>query len=123
MEKSLYNPHDKFFKAMMAEKYIAIDFLKQFLSAEVSAMIDYDSLVLQSNSFLDEELQEVYADTVFRCRMKESQRTDFELSDKDLSGTVKIWRKYTLSGDSFAVLSRRTRMAIPSTFIIDRYWS
>ncbi len=65
---------------MMAEKDIAIDFLNQFLPEEVSALIDYDSLELQSNSFLDEELQEVFADTVFRCRMKESQKADLYLS-------------------------------------------
>ncbi len=80
MKKSLYNPHDKFFKAMMAEKDIAIDFLKQFLPSEVSALIDYDSLELKKDSFLDDKLREIFADSVIQCRMKYDKESVFYLS-------------------------------------------
>ncbi len=42
---------------MMAEKDIAIDFLKHFLPAEVSELIDYDSLIMQKDSFLDDKIR------------------------------------------------------------------
>ncbi len=65
---------------MMAEKDIAIDFLKQFLPPEVSALIDYDSLVMQKDSFLDDKLREIFADSVIQCRMKDDSESVFYLS-------------------------------------------
>ncbi len=41
------NPHDLYFKAMMAEEDLARDFLWTFLPTEVSSLIDFDTLSIQ----------------------------------------------------------------------------
>lgn len=48
MAKTINNPHDKFFKAMMAEKDIAVDFLRQFLPDDVLKLIDLNSILVEN---------------------------------------------------------------------------
>ncbi|MEZ4907018.1 MAG: Rpn family recombination-promoting nuclease/putative transposase [Saprospiraceae bacterium] len=73
MSKSINNPHDKFFKAMMAEKDIAIEFMKEFLPVEVSSIIDFNSMEAYKDGFLNEELKEIFADSVFRFNRKDDE--------------------------------------------------
>jgi len=41
MNQHIHNPHDKFFKAMMAERELAIGFLQFFLPEEIRKTLFY----------------------------------------------------------------------------------
>ncbi|MEZ4906595.1 MAG: Rpn family recombination-promoting nuclease/putative transposase [Saprospiraceae bacterium] len=80
MSKKINNPHDKFFKAMMAEKDVAIDFLRQFLPKDVIELIDLDTISVENSSFLDDNLNEVFSDAIFKCNLKSHSDNHFYLS-------------------------------------------
>ncbi|MEZ4907668.1 MAG: Rpn family recombination-promoting nuclease/putative transposase [Saprospiraceae bacterium] len=80
MSKKINNPHDKFFKAMMAEKDVAIDFLRQFLPKDVIELIDLDTISVENSSFIDDNLNEVFSDAIFKCNLKSHSDNHFYLS-------------------------------------------
>jgi predicted transposase YdaD len=49
----LSNPHDRFFKQVMARKEIASDFLRYYLPAEVSSLLDHAALQVMKDSYVD----------------------------------------------------------------------
>jgi len=73
MAKEINNPHDKFFKSFICEKENAIDFLKTFLPKNISGIIDFDSLLIENNSFVSEALSETFSDAIFKCKLKSTK--------------------------------------------------
>lgn len=67
---SLTNPHDKFFKAVFSQKEVAIDFLRQYLPADVIALLEPESLEYVKESFVDPHLREFFSDLVFTVSLK-----------------------------------------------------
>lgn len=67
---NLNNPHDKFFKAAFGIKLVAAACLSQFLRKELLDKFDLDTLEVESNSYITDELSEFYADLVWRCQFK-----------------------------------------------------
>ncbi len=61
----LRNPHDKFFKEALTQPEAARD----FLPAEVAALLDLTELHLVKDSFVDETLQEHLADLLYEVRL------------------------------------------------------
>ena len=59
------NPHDKFFKEIFSRKNEVKDFIQGFLPTEIVENIQFESLELDSNSYVDEELKENFADIVY----------------------------------------------------------
>jgi len=76
----MHHPHDKFFKAMMAERELAIGFLRFFLPEEISRMIDFERIEASKDSFVTEELKEIFSDAVFRCPVLESHTSSLFVS-------------------------------------------
>ncbi|HHB78849.1 MAG TPA: hypothetical protein ENK85_06420, partial [Saprospiraceae bacterium] len=72
MSKNIKNPHDKYFRAVFSNKTITVDFLKGFLPKKYLEKLDLDSLERVSGSFVDEHLQELFTDMLYRCRLKDS---------------------------------------------------
>jgi len=68
------NPHDVFFKATFSQKNIAEAFLKEFLPTEIHNNLDISSLELSTNSYVDEELSENFADLVYDCHYKNKHK-------------------------------------------------
>ncbi|MCK8825652.1 Rpn family recombination-promoting nuclease/putative transposase [Fuchsiella alkaliacetigena] len=66
----MQTPHDKFFKRSMERKETAKDLLEHFLSSELLAELDMDSLRIEKESFVDEELAEHFSDIVYRTNIK-----------------------------------------------------
>ncbi|MCS7079687.1 MAG: Rpn family recombination-promoting nuclease/putative transposase [Chloracidobacterium sp.] len=64
----LANPHDLFFKDLLARPGVAADFLAHYLPAEVLAHLDVSQPETVPGSFVDEDLREHLSDVLFRVR-------------------------------------------------------
>ncbi len=73
----LTNPHDKFFKEIFGKPEIAADFVRNYLPPAIVNSLDLASLEVQKESFMDEKLEESFADLIYRVRLKKSQETAF----------------------------------------------
>lgn len=62
----LQNPHDKFFKETFSNIEVAKDFIINYLPENIVKIIDLDTLELQKDSFINEQLQEVFSDMLFK---------------------------------------------------------
>ena len=60
--------HDKIFKRVFSDKEYAAHFLKNSLPEKLSAKIDFNTLQLDNNSYIRENLRERFADMVFNVR-------------------------------------------------------
>ena len=62
----IQNPHDKFFKETFGNLAVAKDFLRNYLPQNIMDIVDINSLEPQKDSFINEELQEVFSDMLFQ---------------------------------------------------------
>jgi predicted transposase/invertase (TIGR01784 family) len=67
---SAHKPHDRFFKLIFSDIPRAVDFIRGSLKGDLKEKIDYTSLELDTSSYVDERLKEVYSDLVFRARLQ-----------------------------------------------------
>ena len=70
MPDTIVNPHDKFFKESFSQLAVAQDFLRQYLPADVAGLLDLTSLTLHKDSFVDQELQERFADLLYQVTLR-----------------------------------------------------
>ena len=70
----LSNPHDRFFKETFSRLEVAQDFFTNYLPPAVTAVLNLDTLSLQSGSFIDPELQEQFADLLYRVDLTNNQK-------------------------------------------------
>lgn len=68
-QKSIVNPHDKFFKYFFQEEITAKNFLMEFLPANVREIVDVDSIKIQKESFLNENLNECFSDILYKLKI------------------------------------------------------
>lgn len=64
------NPHDRFFKQLMADPATARDFVQNYLPADVVAQLDLGTLELTKESFVDPALQSHYTDLLFNVKLR-----------------------------------------------------
>lgn len=69
MSKKIGNIHDKFIKRLLADKEMAISFLKEYLPGQLSALIDFDTLTYQNTSYISNELKSSFSDTVWQVQL------------------------------------------------------
>ncbi len=69
MKKITLNPHDRFFRYAMNNIDVARGLLKNNLSPSLVQRIDWDSLLLASGDFVDEEFQHRHSDVIYSCRL------------------------------------------------------
>jgi len=68
----IHQRHDKFFKLSMSELSVAQDFLKIHLPAILLQKIDFSTLRLEKNSFIDEAYKANEADVVYSVKLEGS---------------------------------------------------
>ncbi|GAB6163570.1 Rpn family recombination-promoting nuclease/putative transposase [Desulfothermus naphthae] len=68
-KKYIQNPHDAFVKEVFSHKEQAEDFLKNYLPQDICRLIDFDSLSLVKDSFVDEELKEHFSDLLYEVQL------------------------------------------------------
>ncbi len=71
MENYINNPHDKFFRASMQYPEVVRDFLDAHLPAEIKSKIDFKSIVVCPNTFIDEELKLSQSDVLLKSTIEE----------------------------------------------------
>ncbi len=69
MSRFIHQPHDKFFKQSMANRQVASEFFKTHLPAELLEKIDFSTLELQKETFIDEAYKSHAADVVYQVRL------------------------------------------------------
>lgn len=69
----IQNPHDKFFKETFGNVEVAKDFLNNYLPKNIMNIIDINTLDPQKDSFINEELKEVFSDMLFRVNINKRE--------------------------------------------------
>lgn len=62
----IINPHDSFFKTLLARPEVVTDFLTHYLPPAVAAQLDLRAPELMKDSFVDPELQPHLSDLLYR---------------------------------------------------------
>jgi predicted transposase/invertase (TIGR01784 family) len=68
--KKINNPHDKFIKTILNNKKNATSFLRNYLPKDIVKMINFKTLVIDKDSFVEEKLKEIYSDLLFKVQIK-----------------------------------------------------
>ncbi|GAB6160974.1 Rpn family recombination-promoting nuclease/putative transposase [Desulfothermus naphthae] len=68
-KKYIQNPHDAFVKEVFSHKEQAEDFLRNYLPQDICRLIDFDSLSLVKDSFVDEDLKEHFSDLLYEVQL------------------------------------------------------
>ena len=68
--KKEHNPHDKFIRQVLSNRKTARQYFKQFVPKTITSQLDFRTLRLSSNSFVDEKLKEHISDLVYLCDFK-----------------------------------------------------
>jgi hypothetical protein len=108
-DESLHQPHDKLFKATFSDPVNAAAFLRHHLGGPLPALVDWDSLALQSGSFIDPQMAGSEADLLFSAKISgsdalfyilwEHQRSEAPLMGlRLLSYMVRIWKRQAREG-------------------------
>ncbi|MEA2012994.1 MAG: Rpn family recombination-promoting nuclease/putative transposase, partial [Verrucomicrobiota bacterium] len=71
------NPHDKLFKEVFSNKKEAIAFLKDSIPKTVSSKIDWNSLKLQKNNFIDEDMKGSESDLLYEVKLDKTQKISY----------------------------------------------
>ncbi|HID51343.1 MAG TPA: Rpn family recombination-promoting nuclease/putative transposase, partial [Anaerolineae bacterium] len=69
----LTNPHDRFFKETFSRIEVARDLLANYLPPDVVNILDLDTLDTQPDSFVDVDLQEQFADLLYKVTLKDGR--------------------------------------------------
>lgn len=96
----IFQPHDALIRYTFAETENAASLLQAHLPAEIAAAIQWESLELQSGSFLDEELRRTETDLLFAAQFAESGADETMLlyllfehqSTVDRQMPLRLWR-------------------------------
>jgi len=59
MDTKIVNPHDRFFKAVLSKEEHAREFLQLYLPRNISQLIDFDTLFVVKDTFIEKELTQV----------------------------------------------------------------
>jgi len=103
----MYNqkPHDTFFKETFAKGDVAKSFIEHYLPKEILDAVDIQSLEPQKDSFVREDLSEVFSDLLFRTTIANKRGYFYFLFEHKsyqsrqvalqlLSYMVEIWKSY-----------------------------
>lgn len=97
-----HNPHDRLFRAAMQYPQVAREFLDSHLPDEIKVKLDFSSITVCPNSFIDEELKLLQSDVLFKARVAGEEACFYTLVEHQskpdkmmpfrlLKYMVKIW--------------------------------
>ena len=73
ISNDLNNPNDKFFKGALSLLIVARPMIMAFTPKDLLDKLDLDTLEIDPNSYINDELKENFSDIVWSCKIKESQ--------------------------------------------------
>ena len=69
---SITNPHDRFFRHAFAKHEVAQPFFERYLPLQVTAELDFTTLALTQESFIDDTLKTQTSDLLFEVQTREA---------------------------------------------------
>ncbi len=66
---TIVNPHDAFFRQFLSRTEVARDFLQIHLPADIADRCQWDTLAIESSSFVEPDLRQYYSDIVYSMRI------------------------------------------------------
>jgi len=76
-EKTLPQPHDRTFEYVFKEKETAASLLKEYLPVKIRNKLDFDSLKISNDTFVDKKLEDYFADLLYEIKLKSSYKAAF----------------------------------------------
>ncbi|MDM8532178.1 Rpn family recombination-promoting nuclease/putative transposase [Anaerolineales bacterium HSG25] len=73
MIEKLTNPHDKYFRDMFSRQEVALDFVQNYLPADVVSHLDLSRLEISKDSFVDPDLKEHFSDMLYQVGLQDKQ--------------------------------------------------
>ncbi len=70
MTTLIHQPHDKLFKQAMADTRVAIEFFQSHLPAHILQKVDFSSLKLEKESFIDDNYKSSEADVLYSVNIE-----------------------------------------------------
>ncbi len=67
---AVHHVHDKFFKAVFSQPDVAAALIENLFPAELTAVLQLESLELTADSYVDDDLNAHFADLVYRCQLQ-----------------------------------------------------
>jgi predicted transposase/invertase (TIGR01784 family) len=95
------HPDDKFFKAVFSVVENAIDYISKELPADVVNRLDFDTLKLEKESFIDEKLKDSFADLIYSVKLKKLKKLK---NDKTIKISLLFEHKTKQSEDIYIQL-------------------
>lgn len=71
------NPHDRFFRHVFSQRDIAADFLHNYLPPAISELLDFSTLMLTKDSFVDDSLREHFSDLLYLVQQRADEQSVF----------------------------------------------
>lgn len=71
MSKKRLSPHDRFTRAMMTNKKVSREFFELHLPENIKQKVDFSTLELQKDSFIDDELRLNIADLLYQVKIED----------------------------------------------------
>jgi predicted transposase/invertase (TIGR01784 family) len=68
--EQVVNPHDKVVKEFLSEKETAESFFREYLPHEITAGLDFNTLTLSKESFVDKKLSAYFSDLLYEVKSK-----------------------------------------------------
>ena len=65
----IINPHDKLFRETWQNKDIAIDFLENYLPADILSLTDLDTIEISKDSFIEDDLKDFFSDLLYKVQL------------------------------------------------------
>ncbi len=99
------NPHDRFFRETFSRLEVTRNFISEYLPSDIVDVINLDTLELQKDSFVDQDLREHFSDLLFRVQLRDGNdanvylllehksNPDFQVAFQLLRYMVRIWER------------------------------
>lgn len=71
--ESMKKAHDKYYKETFGNVAIAGEFIQKHLPKSITDLIEMHTLEVQKDSFMDQEMEEIHADLLFKARVNKGE--------------------------------------------------
>ena len=86
MGKDISSPHDEFFKKIMGRVEITRTYIKHYLPAEIVSRMDLDTLEVDIEGYVDDDLKPYFSDVVATVQLTDGQPSDVYILFEHKSG-------------------------------------
>jgi predicted transposase/invertase (TIGR01784 family) len=92
MGKNITSPHDEFFKNIMGRVENTRTYIKHYLPAEITSRMDMDTLEVDIEGYVDDDLKPYFSDVVATVQLTDGQPSDIYILFEHKSGLDRCTR-------------------------------